>query len=238
MSEVLKQTISLFLQSPSEQIHEGTVIDRTALGSSVIVHRMYAKIAEAGFAVQDYHNIISYGDLLNKLNGGLPGAGITMPAQAPLSSNGSGTRVGIDIEHVSSMPKTNDFREDEFYAHNFSAAEISHCILQHDPYASFAGLFAAKEAIFKAGGFTASVPYSQVEIGHKENGQPFFGELALSISHTDQTAVAVAYKEAAGHLDQVFSSPSVVSGTGSLFKIISVLALMIGLISLGLIILK
>jgi phosphopantetheine--protein transferase-like protein len=238
MSEVLRQTISMFLQTPSEQIHERTMIDRNALGSSVIVHRMYAKIAEAGFPVQDYHNIISYGDLLNKLNEGLPGAGVKQFVKVPVLSNDSGTSVGIDIEQVAAMPKTNDFREDEFYVQNFSSAEMSHCILQHDPYASFAGLFAAKEAIFKAGGFLPSVPYSQVEIGHKENGQPFFGEFALSISHTDQTAVAVAYKESGRQFDQVLNSPSEVERSSSFIKIIAVIAFLLSVVSLVLIIFK
>jgi phosphopantetheine--protein transferase-like protein len=199
---------------------------------------MYAKIAEAGFLVQDYHNIISYGDLLSRLNGKESRSVVSVMPQTGVSSNGSPACVGIDIEQVSSMPKTNDFREDQFYVQNFSHTEISHCILEHDPYASFAGLFAAKEALFKAGGFVASLPFSQVEITFKEGGQPFFRDYALSISHTDQIAVAVAYKEADGSFEQKLSTPVVVSGSGSSVKIIAILALFIAMISLVLIILK
>jgi hypothetical protein len=38
--------------------------------------------------------------------------------------------VGIDIENIASLPKTNDFRTEGFYIDNFGEKEIAYCILQ------------------------------------------------------------------------------------------------------------
>ena len=87
-----------------------------------------------------------------------------------------------------------DYREDEFYKQNFSTSEIAWCILQSQPLASFAGKFAAKEAIVKADNVYATLPIHQIEILNTPNGKPQFKGFQISISHTPSTAVAVAIK--------------------------------------------
>ncbi len=77
----------------------------------------------------------------------------------------------------------------------FSAGELAYIRQKNNALPTIAGLFAAKEAFFKAQGtgiVKSQLP--QVEIGHKTDGQPFyvnFPQSALSISHTNSTAVAV-----------------------------------------------
>ncbi len=103
-------------------------------------------------------------------------------------------RIGIDIEQISLMPPSSDYREDHFYTSNFSPSEIAYCILQPDTAASFAGLFAAKEAIVKADNSYLKRDFNSIKIDHLPNGKPTFPSFSISISHTAQIAVAVAVR--------------------------------------------
>ena len=75
---------------------------------------------------------------------------------------------------------------------NFAAAEIAWCILQPDPYSSFAGLFAVKEALVKADGQFRGRAFNSMEIDHSPEGKPLFPGFVISISHAGGLAVAVA----------------------------------------------
>jgi len=194
-----KDIISQFLQVDANSITANTSINRQALKSSIFLHRMYGKLADAGFVVADYSNINSFGELLEKLEGksqnqkveeqqfnNLPVQQNNTKHQTPNSS------IGIDIENIDNLPKTNDFRNEGFYTDNFGEKEIAYCILQPNAYASFAGLFAAKEAIVKANNQYNNTKYNQLVITHNSSGKPQFAGMNISISHTEKTAVAVA----------------------------------------------
>ena len=77
----------------------------------------------------------------------------------------------------------------------FSVEELAYIHEKCDALPTVAGLFAAKEAYFKAKGtgiIKSELP--KVVIGHHASGQPFYvndPKSALSISHTKTTAVAV-----------------------------------------------
>ena len=109
-------------------------------------------------------------------------------------NNSSNIQVGIDIEDIMNMPVATDYREERFYTDNFTSKEISYCILQADPRASFAGKFSLKEAIIKADNSYKSVPFKEIEILNDSQGKPIFDGFALSISHTRNQSVAVAIK--------------------------------------------
>lgn len=104
--------------------------------------------------------------------------------------------VGIDIQARASMPQVPDFRADSFYSANFSPDELAHCIQQSDPIVSLAGLWAAKEAILKAGVSIATAPkgFSHIEILRAPDGSPYYPGCLLSISHDDGIAVAVCIR--------------------------------------------
>jgi phosphopantetheine--protein transferase-like protein len=160
---------------------------------------MYAKLAEEGFTVPDYWNIKTFSSLIERINGNGHTSTATEIHQVQASHNvvsaqeyAQGPAIGIDIEDVNAMPRVNDFREDEFYKMNFSQAEIAYCILQPAPYASFAGLFATKEAIVKANNTNRNKPFNTINISHDDQGKPFFRGFYISLSHTDNLAVAVA----------------------------------------------
>jgi phosphopantetheine--protein transferase-like protein len=151
------------------------------------------------------------------------------------ASHIAGATVGIDIEEVDSMPRATDFRENEFYKMNFSSAEIAYCILQSNPYASFAGLFAAKEAIVKANNAKRNKQFNTITINHNTEGKPVYPGFSLSISHTNNVAVAVALPEVVDILmkktdDQIVSQPASRPGAGLLLFVISFLISVIALI--------
>lgn len=197
MEEQVKNIVSQYIKIPAEQITAQTVIDRSAVASSIILHRMYAQLQSEGIIVNDYTVIKTYGQLVSNINGKeATGINIAEPAIvsiSPLSSTHESS-VGIDMENISAMPVVIDFREDAFYKMNFAPAEIAYCILQHNPYASFAGLFAAKEAIVKADNAFKNKNFNSIIIDHLPEGKPVFPGFQLSISHTNDTAVAIAIK--------------------------------------------
>lgn len=194
-----KEIISQFLQVDANSITTNTLINRQALKSSIFLHRMYGKLADAGFVVADYSNINSFGELENILKGDSTNQQFDNSAIEQYNIQQNNTKhqtqnssIGIDIEQVSALPKTNDFRNEGFYTDNFSEKEIAYCILQPNAYASFAGLFAAKEAIVKANNQYKNIKFNQIIITHNTLGKPTFEGVNISISHTNESAVAVA----------------------------------------------
>lgn len=202
MEEKIKEIVSVYTKIPLDQIGSSTVIDRTAVSSSIVLHRMYAKLSEQGFSVGDYWDVKNFSGLLQRVNGHLNSADENSVSLLQASTADAATDnhlasgIGIDIEETDSMPRANDFREDAFYKMNFSSSEIAYCILQPDPYASFAGLFAAKEAIVKADNSYKNKAFNSIVIERTEVGKPIFHDFNLSISHTRATAVAVVIRSA------------------------------------------
>jgi phosphopantetheine--protein transferase-like protein len=104
--------------------------------------------------------------------------------------------VGIDMQARSKMPEATDYRTDNFYKRNFSERELAHCIEKADPLESLAGIWAAKEAILKAGAATRSETgeLASIEIVHNAAGAPTHPGCLLSISHEADLAVAVCIR--------------------------------------------
>lgn len=100
-------------------------------------------------------------------------------------------KVGTDIIRISRIEKS--IKNDSFLQEVFTESEQKYCKRAE----SYAGLFAAKEAYFKALGTGISRPMCKVEILHKENGKPYFANdecCDLSISHDGDYAIAVVVK--------------------------------------------
>lgn len=214
MEEKIKNIVSPYIKIPADQITAQTVIDRSAVASSIILHRMYAQLLNEGIVVNDYAVIKTFGQLAASLNG--KEVAVTFMEPAPTVSyssteNTNEASIGIDVESTSSMPLVNDFREDAFYIMNFAPAEIAYCILQPNPYASFAGLFAAKEAIIKADNIYKNKPFSSIVIDHLPGGKPVYPGFQISIAHTNETAYAVAVK----NISFQSISPAAVINTGN-----------------------
>lgn len=112
--------------------------------------------------------------------------------------------VGVDVQLVADLPLANA----DFVARNYTAREAEHCRAQPDPAASFAGRWAAKEAVVKALCAAsaarpawlqgAGAPLSAIEVLPGASGAPTVrvegvdAPLRVSISHSGAYAMAVA----------------------------------------------
>ena len=128
----------------------------------------------------------------------------------------TGSGVGIDVEPVSTFQNVSQ----SFLERNFASKEIAYCQSAPSPCSSFAGRWAAKEAVIKAISSSsldssplwagASKPLIDIEImastsgaprvtlrGHAKRVADVLGvsQVKVSISHTDSMAIAQAIAE-------------------------------------------
>lgn len=116
--------------------------------------------------------------------------------------------VGVDLVDIARMRRVLA-RTPRFVQRVFTDAERAWCGRRADPVASYAGCFAAREAVLKAlgVGFSDGVSYDDVSVDHDEKGRPVavltgaarriareqgVTEVFISISHTREVAVANA----------------------------------------------
>ncbi|MCX6735956.1 MAG: holo-ACP synthase [Candidatus Parcubacteria bacterium] len=106
--------------------------------------------------------------------------------------------IGIDIVEVKRFASFKKKGEDRFLSNNFTEKELEYCFSFSDSSVHLAGTFAGKEAVWKALGKT-DILQSLFEIRRDTSGCPTVWiknrqqkTILLSISHTADTAVAVA----------------------------------------------
>ena len=190
-----KNIISRFIRVPVEEISPYTVIDKNALPGSVLVHRMRSELKKAGFDV-NWDEISTYGDLIG---GGAIEASETVVDESngkhfsatPAQAGAALVSIGIDVEGIESMPTADDFFADQFYVDNFSDSERTYCSRKSDPRSCFAGLFSAKEALYKASNGAVGRAFNKIEVWH-DNGKPVTDVGEISISHQQQLGIVVA----------------------------------------------
>jgi phosphopantetheine--protein transferase-like protein len=108
---------------------------------------------------------------------------VTISKPKPISS------IGIDIQSVSELPKTEDFWNDEFYIKLFSKKEISYALNKKNPRETFAGIYSLKEAIHKSNN---NEIISSIKLDYT-NGYPQYKNYLLSVSHSGDNAVACSF---------------------------------------------
>jgi holo-[acyl-carrier protein] synthase len=118
--------------------------------------------------------------------------------------------IGIDLAQVSKL--ANSLQSAAFLRKTFSEAELADSALAKNGAERLAGKFAAKEAFMKAAGrgIRQGLWFSQIEVLHRESGQPYIqvsGEaeralqdlrvacIHVSISHAGGMATAVVILE-------------------------------------------
>ena len=243
MTQTIKNIVSEYTRIPVDQLQAETPIGRSALGNSIVLHRMYAAMAKEGTNVAGYQQIQTYGELEKKISGIIVGVNHTSinPEAIGLQLNGTGVKttqgIGIDIEEVANMPVAADCREDEFYKMNFTPAEIAYCIIQPGQYESFAGLFAAKEAVVKADNRYKAVPFNEIFIDHLPGGQPVFYGFDISISHINQLAVAIAIKNPGQNITGT-NLQSVIAPKSPLTVFLSIIAIILSIIAILIVVFK
>ncbi len=243
MIETIKKIVSEHTRIPVDQLQPETLMGRTAVGNSIVLHRMYAALAKEGINVAGYQEIQTYGELINKISGNSGKVNPIIINQEAMVGQFNGissqatSAIGIDIEEIANMPIVADCREDEFYKMNFTPAEMAYCIVQPDQYASFAGLFAAKEAIVKADNRFKNVPFNEIFIDHLPGGQPVFAGFNISISHIRQLSVAIAIKNS-GQNNIGSNWQPAVDSKSPLALLLSVVAIVLSLIAICIMIFK
>ncbi len=115
--------------------------------------------------------------------------------------------IGIDICLISKISRS--IGNEHFIERVFTVNEREYCIKKANQAKSFAGIYAAKEAIVKAFGVgITEFNFHDIEIIHASNGSPkvmLYGDAAVfakgmiplvSISHDGDNAIAVCVLEA------------------------------------------
>ena len=117
--EEIKKIISTFIGKSINEINENTIVDKTVVKGSILIHRMYSTLAAKGYKIINYSSIKNFGDILKELNVSGPNTKVyekLAPVLDSLKLDSSLIKgIGIDIENISSMPIVEDFRVDEFY---------------------------------------------------------------------------------------------------------------------------
>ena len=80
--------------------------------------------------------------------------------------------IGIDMTEIQRFRTYSQLNHPHFYQRVFDEYEISYCNNFSDPYPHFAGIFAAKEAVFKAVFKFIPLSLSHIFIHHDETGRP------------------------------------------------------------------
>ena len=110
--------------------------------------------------------------------------------------------IGTDIIEVIRINHAIKNYGKNFLNRIFTESEQKYCNSCSNPPIHFAGRFAAKEAVKKAlltSGRFSSISLKEIEIGRKQDGQPFLNYQLdrieycnISISHTERYATALA----------------------------------------------
>lgn len=191
-----KNVIAHFLQIDANEIHQQTVMNNKVISSSLKLHRMYSVLADRGFVVPDPSSIVTYGDFLSAVN---EASSIKKYQKIEMSDIGTenfnlteNPSIGIDIEFVPSFEQILNQNENHFLKSNYTTTEIEYCLSRVNPSESFAGLFAAKEALVKANIKLKDRAFKDINIEHDMFGKPTYKGFSISISHSSNFVVAVA----------------------------------------------
>jgi len=114
------------------------------------------------------------------------------------------TRVGTDIVEISRIKENIEKYGNTFLKKIYTEKEIAYCEAKKlNKYESYAGRFAAKEAIYKAINteINKTIEWKDIEIINRPNGKPIVNlniestnidNIDISISHSKQDAIAFA----------------------------------------------
>ncbi|HYK91649.1 MAG TPA: holo-ACP synthase [Acidobacteriota bacterium] len=120
--------------------------------------------------------------------------------------------IGIDIVEIRRFRAVLERQKERFTQRVFTPGELEYCRAHRDPVPHFAARFAAKEALFKAlgTGWAREVSWLDVSVRREGQGAPTIAlqgeagrisvgmgaqKVHLSLSHTDESAVAVVVLE-------------------------------------------
>ena len=110
--------------------------------------------------------------------------------------------LGNDLVEVSRVLSSINKIGQRFLDRIYTSSEQDYCKSKPIPQIHYAGRFAAKEAVMKAlksSGYLEPISFKSIEIRSGDNGEPIVdlhfpcnGQCRVSISHTDDHAIASA----------------------------------------------
>ena len=117
--------------------------------------------------------------------------------------------IGTDVVELDHFTDVVDRSRPGFLERLFTQREIGHCERFKDRMASYAAIFAAKEAFLKAlcTGLAPGIRWTDVEVVHEESGAPSVvthgrcvellceGRVHVSLTHSRRSAAAVVVIE-------------------------------------------
>lgn len=121
----------------------------------------------------------------------LPQATETAPSPVPVVT---GPSVGIDIQELSALPDTTQFRSDETYLTLFSEAEIATAYLRPDPRLHLCGIFCVKEAVKKSHPALVNLKPLEIRVFH-ESGRPQVEILPSTLASVFQFQVSISHSQ-------------------------------------------
>lgn len=229
-----KKVIAHFLKVEVSEIKETTVMNYTVIPSSLLLHRMYAVLADKGYVLEDPSSVVTYSDFLNDISDNTKEPDFkafeTKAFSNEISDKSLFFSSGIDIEELSIIKNIKDCPNDPFFKQNFSKEEIEHCMSKPDPSQSFAGLFCAKEAIIKADNSFKKVKLNKINIIHDASDKPMFEGFSISISHSTNYVAALALKVGFNDLPSWLTNEIKQAVIAEKKKIINLFTIMIALL--------
>ena len=202
--EMVKQIVARFINVDPKSINQDTLINYKTVRSSIMLHRMYAALADSGAIVANPSTIKTYGELLEQISSRQDKHQTNKKDQAPddtichtISRQKFGADaldVGIDIEDINNIPVPINCKSNAFFTENFTDSEIDYCMKQVNPRESFASRFSLKEALVKADNTLMNKPFNKLDIEYTAKGAPVYPGYVLSCSHSQGQVVAIAMK--------------------------------------------
>ena len=182
----LKLTINViekFLVDKSSSVDENFVL-KSKLFNSLVRDRIRVELSKIDVDWDDTKDI----SLLNLVNKDSSNQSeLIKTYKKPISE------FGIDIQSISELPETKDYWKDDFYKNIFSDYEIAYALSKTNPPETFAGIYAIKEAIYKSNN---NEEINSIELDYSM-GKPVFKNYILSVSHSNNYAIASAFNSEA-----------------------------------------
>jgi holo-[acyl-carrier protein] synthase len=215
--QAIKDVAASLLRVDASSITEETSVVK--FNSSLERTKLERALTRAGFTLASGKVGPRFADLVRQANAGGDAPTESLPVVAEVEPDAelapitTGTdaptfdlsqlkvHLGVDIENVSALPVVNDQWENDFYRATFTPAEIAKAQSRPDPRVHLTGIWCAKEALKKSSPKYLKLPMDSISVAHLADGSPVIRVLengkwvtlpySVSISHTDDVAVAV-----------------------------------------------
>lgn len=206
--DVVRGVVARFFDVPEADVTDTYAFPAGRMASSFARTSLYSAIKRAsGLDLAAVRTANSFGELFHESplsRGPDRSPAGDPPLEQAATSSGSTLApfrilVGVDLEEVDKFPVSDNPWQEDFYLENYSEQEVAYAQRQPNPRQTLCGMWCAKESVMKLGGDFARLRPKEILVTHHLAGRPEItlpvrapgGRIDLSISHTDQYAMAV-----------------------------------------------